>query len=254
MKVLIIEDEYHAANRLVKLIQSLRPNYTVVTILDSVESSIAWLTSNEPPSLIFQDIQLGDGLSFDIYERIKILCPIIFTTAFDEYAIRAFKTNSIDYLLKPITEESLIFSIEKFESLNSHQASIDPAVFQSIIRQIQSSPRQERLVSKNGNHTIIIKISDILLFQSEDSITFAYQKNGQKSIVNHTLDQLETIIEPSQFFRVSRNTIIGIEVIKKISPHLNNRLSVEHTIAKLDHIIVSRERVKDFRLWIGEKN
>ncbi|HOY12773.1 MAG: response regulator transcription factor [Saprospiraceae bacterium] len=253
MRILIIEDEFHAVKRLRELVTKIRPNYEVIDTLDSISACVKWFEGHEEPDLIFQDIQLGDGLSFDIFNHKQINVPIIFTTAFDEYAIKAFKTNSIDYLLKPIDDLELEMAIQKFEKWfpqeNGHH---DSDRLMTLLSNFQKPNYLDRLVTKTGNHLQIIKIADTALFCSEQSLSFVFTHTGQKHMVNHTMDQLQTQLDPKNFFRINRANILNIDAIKKVSPYFNNRLSIETHIPKQENIYVSRERVKDFRSWLGD--
>ena len=253
MRVLIIEDEFHAARRLKELITELRPNYRILATLDSIVASLDWFAANKEPDLIFQDIQLGDGLSFDIFNHRQINVPIIFTTAFDEYAIKAFKTNSVDYLLKPIDELEMEKAIHKFESLYPHNGQhFEKELFINLLNNFQKVSFLDRLVTKTGSNLQIIKVLDAALFTSEQSVSFLITNSGHKHMVNQTMDQLQNQLDPKSFFRINRATIINIDAIKKVAPYFNNRLAIELVIPRQESIYVSRERVKDFRAWIGE--
>ena len=255
MKVLIIEDEFHAAKRLKELVLDIRPEYEIIGVLDSISSCVKWFGENESPGLIFQDIQLGDGLSFEIFKYREVNVPIVFTTAFDEYAIRAFKTNSIDYLLKPIDPADLESAIQKFEKLNAKtHPQLDLNVLQSILSSLPKNQYVDRLVTKSGSNLHIIKETDFGLFFSEQSISFLITPQGQRHMLNQTMDQLQQQLNPSRFFRINMANILSVDVIKRVSPYFNNRLAVETNIPRQETLYVSRERVKEFKLWIGDQS
>ena len=255
MRVLIIEDEFHAAKRLRELVVGIRPNFEIISVLDSISSCLKWFGENDAPDLIFQDIQLGDGLSFEIFKHREVNGPIVFTTAFDEYAIRAFKTNSIDYLLKPIDPEDLELAIQKFEKLNAKtQPQLDLNILQSMLSSLPKNNYVDRLVTKSGTNLHIIKETDFGLFFSEQSISFLITPQGQRHMLNQTMDQLQQQLNPSRFFRINRANILSVDVIRRVSPYFNNRLAVETNIPKQDTLYVSRDRVKEFKLWIGDQS
>jgi DNA-binding LytR/AlgR family response regulator len=251
MTTIIIEDEKPAARLLQRKLQKL--DVEVGVMLHSVEESIDWFTRNEHPDLIFLDIQLSDGLSFEIFEKIHIKSAVIFTTAYDEYALRAFKLNSIDYLLKPIDEEDLEVAVSKFKSRLPKQATLQLDFDQ--IKKMLSNPfdknYKKRFTVKIGQHLKVIAIEEIECFFSENKGTYLHTFDNRNFLIETTLELLEQDLDPSEFFRVSRKFIIPLKAIKEIVVHSNSRLKVILPSYKEEDVIVSREKVADFKTWIG---
>ena len=250
MKVLIIEVEGIAADRLIQLLKNLEDSIEVVGRLDSVKSSVKWFTENNEPDLAFFDIQLADGKSFEIFEQTKIICPIIFTTAYDQYAIQAFKVNSIDYLLKPIVPEELERALEKFKSQSRGNAqSTDAAELITLLQQ-QSKKYKERFVIKVGDHLKSVMTVDAEIFYSHDKATYVQTRSEQKFILDFTLDQIEDMIDPQTFFRINRKYIIHIDSLADIITFSNSRLKLALKNFEAQDMIVSRERVGEFKEWL----
>jgi DNA-binding LytR/AlgR family response regulator len=197
------------------------------------------------------DIQLGDGLSFEIFEQTTIQSPIIFTTAYDEYAIKAFKVNSIDYLLKPIDESDLKGALDKFESMN-----LTSATPQSVLERIGTAVQmltkkyKERFVTKVGEHLKFIDVSDIQYFMSEDKITFCKTKDARNHILDFTMDEIEQLVDPAKFFRINRKYIVSVEAILDMISHTNSRLKIVLRSSDDHDVIVARERVQEFKAWL----
>jgi two-component system, LytTR family, response regulator len=251
MRVLIIEDEHFAQNELKRLLKKIDDSIHIVECIDSIEDSVQWLSKNEAPDLIFLDIQLSDGLSFEIFNQVKIETPIIFTTAYDEYAINAFKLNSIDYLLKPIKEENLKQALEKFKTLKN-VFKTDDVKIESLLSLLKQDEKKNRFLVKIGDQIKFVDTDDISFFIADNNIVFLYEKSGKRSIVDYTLEQIEKTIDPKQFFRISRKLILKISCIKKISKHLNGRLKLEIEPYIEEEIFVSRSRVSNFLNWIDQ--
>lgn len=253
MKVLIIEDEFYAAKRLIKLLLDINPHIEILDTLDSVEDAISWLSNNEEPDLVFADIQLADGLSFQIFEHVKISAPLIFTTAFDEYALKAFKVNSLDYLLKPIELPLLKKALDQFEHYKENHAG-EVVDWENLLSDMISKGKKykERFLIRLGDAYAYLKVENIRLLYSEDGITFAIDKENKRNILDHSLDHIQDYLDPDHFFRISRKYIVNIQFINKIHPYLNQRLKLELTqpAFKAD-LIVSREKVKTFKDWLG---
>ncbi|TRW23054.1 response regulator transcription factor [Flavobacterium zepuense] len=251
MNVIIIEDEKPAARLLQRKLQKL--GIEAGTMLHSVEESLAWFANNEHPDLIFLDIQLSDGLSFEIFDVQTINSAVIFTTAYDEYALRAFKLNSIDYLLKPIDEDDLEAAVNKFRE---RQPKAQPLALDfDQIKRMLSNPAEKtykkRFTIKMGQHLKMINIEDAECFYSENKGTYIHTTDNRDYLLECTLEQLEAELDPKQFFRVSRKFIVSITAIKDIVVYTNSRLKVIPPTYKEDEVIVSRERVNDFREWLG---
>lgn len=251
MNVLIIEDEKPAARLLQRKLQKL--GLEAGTMLHSVEESIEWFQNNPHPELIFLDIQLSDGLSFEIFESIPIQSAVIFTTAYDEYALRAFKLNSIDYLLKPIDEDDLETAVNKYKGRQPQPQSLSLDFDQ--IKRMLANPAEKsykkRFTVKMGQHLKMINIEDAECFYSENKGTYIHTVDGRDYLLENTLEQLENDLDPTKFFRVSRKFIVSINSIKDIVVYTNSRLKIILPTYKEDEVIVSRERVNDFRTWLG---
>jgi two-component system response regulator LytT len=255
MITLIIEDEKPAARLLQRKLEKL--DVRVETMLHSVEESIQWFSNNQHPDLIFLDIQLSDGLSFEIFEKIDIKSAIIFTTAYDEYALKAFKLNSIDYLLKPIDEDDLETAVSKFKS-RLPKASSETSNIQldfEQIRQMLSNPFEKtykkRFTVKIGQHLKLINTEEIECFFSENKGTYLHTYDNRNYLIDSTLEILEQELDKKDFFRVSRKFIVPLQAIKEIQVYTNSRLKVILPTYKEDEVIVSREKVQDFKTWLG---
>ncbi len=257
MRYIIIEDEQIAANRLKNLIHTLRPNYEYVTTLDSVEGATISLRALKF-DLLFMDIQLADGLSFEIFDEISMKKPVIFTTAYDQYAIRAFKTNGVDYLLKPIDEDELEGAIGKFESqFVSQQQSDEKPDFSEEIKKVIESVQQkddykERFVVKIGDHIKSIPVGDIELFYSQEKTTFLLSKDGRNYIIDFPLDRLVELVDPKKYFRISRKFIVHMDSIDDILAFSNSRLKLKIRNFQDENVIVARERVQEFKQWLDQ--
>lgn len=249
MNVVIIEDEKPAARRLNRMLQELEIEPMIM--LHSVEEAVNWFSNNEHPELIFLDIQLSDGLSFEIFEEVKIESAIIFTTAYDEYALKAFKLNSVDYLLKPIDAEELKNGIDQFYKMKkaNNAIGIDVEQLKSLIAPNQNTYKK-RFTVKIGQHLKMISIDSIECFYSENKATHIHTTSNRSYLIEESLEQLELKLPPDQFFRVSRKYFININEIKDIVSYTNSRLKLKMNSYNEAEIIVSRERVKDFKNWI----
>jgi DNA-binding LytR/AlgR family response regulator len=251
MNVLIIEDEKPAARLLQRKLQKL--GLEAGTMLHSVEESIEWFSNNPHPELIFLDIQLSDGLSFEIFESIPISSSVIFTTAYDEYALRAFKLNSIDYLLKPIDEDDLEAAVNKYRGQQTkvQNLSLDFDQIKRMLANPAEKSYKKRFTVKMGQHLKMINTEDAECFYSENKGTYIHTVDGRDYLLEITLEQLENELDPAKFFRVSRKFIVSINAIKDIVVYTNSRLKIILPTYKEDEVIVSRERVNDFRAWLG---
>ncbi len=250
MKIIIIEDEKPAARRLKRMLNDM--GIEVQTMLHSVEESIQWFLDHEHPDLILLDIQLSDGLSFEIFKEVNIESNIIFTTAYDEYALKAFKLNSIDYLLKPIDDDELHNAIEKYRkySIKENNTQFDIEQIKKLLVNPLEKNYKKRFTIKVGQHLKIVNTKSIECFYSENKATFLHTNKGKNYILDETLEQIEEQLDSTKYFRVSRKFIINMDFIKDIISYTNSRLQV-----KLEHfnefdIIVSREKVKDFKTWL----
>lgn len=248
MKILIIEDEIPAAKRLQRLVQEIRPQTNVLDVLDSVEGAVRWLKTFPMPDLIFMDIQIADGLSFDIFTQVEIRVPVVFTTAFDQYAVQAFKVSAMDYLLKPIDPEDLQKALKKFDNQQDRSVNFDISTIKALL---QKDSYKERFLVKSGALLTFLPTEEIAFFLSSDGLTQAFTLAGKKYFIEHSLEELAQILNPKNFFRVSRNLLIQISSIQKIHPHLNGRLKLETSPLAPTDVYVSRERVSDFKSWLG---
>ena len=250
MNVIIIEDEKPSARRLQRMLAQLEVETDIV--LNSVEEAIAWFENNTHPDLIFLDIQLSDGLSFEIFETIDIKSAVIFTTAFDEYALQAFKLNSIDYLLKPIDTDDLKKAVSKYKDRvpNNQPVSLDFNDIKKLLVNPIDREYKKRFSVKVGQHLKLINIEDIECFYSENKGTYAYTSGGRNYLLDTTLEHLEGELEPRTFFRISRKFYININAIKDIISYTNSRLQVKLNTFNDHEVIVARERVKDFKNWL----
>lgn len=255
MTTIIIEDEKPAARLLQRKLEKL--NIQVGVMLHSVEEALDWFSKNEHPDLIFLDIQLSDGLSFEIFEKVEIKSAIIFTTAYDEYALRAFKLNSIDYLLKPIDEDDLEIAVAKFKSLLPKQElqpqnlGIDFEQIKRMLTNPFEKNYKKRFTVKIGQHLKVISIDEIECFFSENKGTYLHTFDNRNYLIECTLELLEQELDPADFFRISRKFIIPLKAIKEIVLYSNSRLKVILPSFKEEDVIVSREKVSDFKTWIG---
>ncbi len=253
MKIVIIEDETPAAKRLVSLLKKINPEIDILSIIDSVKGAVKWFRANKKPDLAFFDIQLADGTCFDIFKETDPGCPIVFVTAYDEYALKAFKLNSIDYLLKPVDSNELEQSLEKYHNLN--QQYIQSAPIQEIVtllRDFRSNKKEykSRFLVKIGDSLKAIPCTDIAYFYIEDQLVHLATHEGKRHIIDNSLDDLEQLLDPHLFNRINRQMIISARAIKSIHRWFNSRLKVELLPAFSEDVIVSREKVTDFKTWL----
>jgi len=248
MKCLVIEDEKVAALRLLELIKTYDPKIEVLEIIQSVKKAVEWLNNNQAPDLIFMDIQLADGLSFEIFEQSIIKAPVIFTTAYDEYALKAFKVNSIDYLLKPIDQDELNSAIDKFNENNTSKE-IPTQVFDNILQSLTKNYKI-KFVVKVGVHIKVFTIDEIQCFFSMEKYTFLQNNSGRDYAINYSLDQLEDLLDPTRFYRINRKFIVSFSAISDIVSFTNSRLQVKLLSNTSEDLIVSREKVQDFKKWL----
>lgn len=245
--VLIIEDEILAADHLSRLIQSVdMVSLNIIGKVDSVKNAMKWLIKNDHPDLLFMDVDLSDGLCFEIFEVVEIKKPVIFTTAYDEYAIQAFKVNSIDYLLKPIDQEELNNAIRKYLDVESNEMVPD----MDTLKQSLKFPYKERFIIKIGEHLKSIPTTNILFFFSREKASYAMVNDQRNYLLDYTLDQLEDWVDPTLFFRINRSYMIHFDAIEDIISYSNSRLRLILKKSEDSDIIVSRERVKNFKLWL----
>lgn len=255
MKVLIIEDEAPAFRRLQKILDEVDPAIEIVDVIDSVEDSVKWLRNHTAPELIFMDIQLSDGISFEIFEQVKITSPVIFTTAFDEYMLRAFKVNSIDYLLKPIKQDDLARSLHKYAGMKEAFSANNSCDLNDLIRNIQLNDRKykARFLVKKGEQLVSVQSGDIAFFFARNGIIHLQTSEGKVYLVDFTLDELEKQLDPDHFYRANRQFILHFSAIKTVHKWYKSKLLIEPSQAIDDKIIVSAEKASSFKQWLGDK-
>jgi DNA-binding LytR/AlgR family response regulator len=252
IKVVIIEDELPAANRLGKMLEQADSEINIVKRLDSIESTVQYLEKADQADLIFMDIQLADGLSFSIFEQIKINIPVIFTTAFDQYTLKAFKVNSIDYLLKPIDEAELKKAIGKYKQLYYKKEIGFSERIQELLQQINTARYKERLLIKKGQQLSYLKTSSLAYCYADGKLCYAVDFDGNKHLVEHTLAHLEEQLMPDKFFRINRHLLVNIDAVSKVHTWLGSRLKLELRPGTTADTVVSRERVNGFKEWLGQ--
>ncbi|WP_066829123.1 LytR/AlgR family response regulator transcription factor [Rufibacter ruber] len=264
LRALIVEDEPLAASRLTRLLQDQQEvPMQVVAQLPSVQDAVAFFREEPNPDIAFFDIQLGDGLSFQIFEQVAVTCPIIFTTAYDAYALRAFKANSIDYLLKPIDNEDLTQALQKFKRLtatalpgqNTTSAPADASLqlLQQALQQLQhpTAPAyKNRFVIKVGEHLRAVPVEEIDFFYSFEKATFLQTEDNRRFAIDYTVEQLEQLVDPKHFFRVNRGYLVQMHAIQDIIHYTNSRLKLVLRNHTQEEVLVSRERVAAFRTWL----
>lgn len=248
LEILIIEDEKPAARSLTRKLEKL--GYPVSQILHTIAQAKTWFNSNAEPDLIFMDIQLSDGLSFEIFDDVTIDSAIIFTTAYDEFALQAFKLNSIDYLLKPIREEELAFALHKFEKNQKDRNTLDLRMLKTFLDQ-KKEEYKTRFTIKIGQNLKIVDTKSIECFYAENKGTYLYSTDKQDFLVDYNLEQVEQMLDPKNFFRINRGCIINITSIKEIAIHSNSRLKVYLNTFQKEELIVSREKVNEFKNWLS---
>jgi two-component system, LytTR family, response regulator LytT len=247
MKIVIVEDELAALSQLKFLLKQLNVKYEILAVIETVVDGINWFATNDTPDLIFSDIQLADGISFEIYEQVRVNAPIIFVTAFDEFAIRAFKLNSIDYILKPFDADSLSFAIEKFNS----QALVKQEIFNELIQQHAFSSKSYRksFLVRYRDKLLPIKANEFAYFFIENGLVFGQLFDGRKFILDFKLEDLEDQLDPQYFVRANRQYILSRESITEVEPHHNSRVLVKTIPRSSFEIVISREKVTLFKKW-----
>ncbi|WP_299709450.1 LytTR family DNA-binding domain-containing protein [uncultured Tenacibaculum sp.] len=250
MKILIIEDEPRAARQLQNLLKKSAFNFELLEVIDTVEDAVIWFKENSDPDLVFMDIQLADGLSFEIFQKIEIEAPIIFTTAFDQYAIQAFKVNSIDYLLKPIQQVDLENALQKFQKKNKTTTAIAPTVLKELLNSIQTPQKRSGILVKEGSGFVQIRTTELLYVYSQDSITFGVT-NNKRYIIDETIDQLFNSLDETKFYKINRGQIVSKFSIQKIEPYFNHRVKLALLNPRDQEFIVSRQKTSDFKAWLN---
>lgn len=252
MRVLIIEDEGPAASRLTKLLKNIHDEIDVIGRLDSVESGVRFLQTAADIDLIFMDIQLADGLSFDIFHQTEVKTPVIFTTAFDQYTLKAFKVNSIDYLLKPIDEKELGQAVEKYRQLYDKKDNTFSDKILKLMQEMNTSRYKERLLIKRGQQLSYLKTERVAYCYADGKLCYAIDFNNNKYLLESNLSELEEQLQPNKFYRINRHLLVNIEAVVKVHTWLGGRLKLEVSPSTTAETIVSRERVNGFKEWLGQ--
>jgi two-component system LytT family response regulator len=251
MNIIIIEDETPALNRIKKMVLEIEPETNILATADSIVSAVQVIESNKNIDLLLMDIELADGQSFEIFNRIEINIPVVFTTAYDEFALKAFKVNSVDYLLKPIEKDDLRNALIKFKTIQNNNFNL--VNLKQLLNQV-SIPQttiKERFLVKLGERLISVHSNDIAYFNSKDKLTFLVTKNGNKYVVDYTLDELELLIDNKQFYHVNRQFIASISSIVNIHTYFNGKLKLQLSPPIEEEVIVSREKASDLKTWLG---
>ncbi|MBW8683351.1 LytR/AlgR family response regulator transcription factor [Chitinophaga rhizophila] len=253
MNILIIEDELKAAASLAALISKIRPEARIVSQLQSIKSSVAYLSEQPPPDLIFMDIQLSDGLCFNIFKAVKIACPVVFCTAFDEYTLEAFKANGVDYVLKPFSKEDIIAAFNKVDELkNFFQQNALPQLSDLLARVAAPTGKKNFLVFKNNKY-LNIATDTIAYFYIRNEATLIRSFDQQEYSINQSLDQIYNLLSPEQFFRVNRQYLVNFAAIKEVEHYFARKLLVNLTIPTPDKLLINKEKVQIFLTWLENR-
>lgn len=259
MKILIIEDEELAVKKLAKTVSMVDETAEIIGIADSIRTAVEWLDNNPAPDLILMDIELADGQSFEIFNLTEVKSPVIFTTSYDEFALQAFKVNSIDYLLKPVQKEDLAAAINKYKQLkhqfkpeqNAPDLSIDN-IIKELQQKLQPKEYRKRFLVKHAQKLVSIDIDEIAYFFSDGRLNFFKTTNNKKFVVDYTMDELEDMLDPARYFRISRAFYVSIDSVEQIHEYFGNRLLLTLNPVVEKEAIVSREKVSDFKKWMGK--
>lgn len=253
MNVLILEDEKAAAIRLKQLLQEVAPAAVMVAVLESVRDAVAWLGTHPSPDIILSDIQLADGLSLDVFRQVTVTAPVIFTTAYDAYALNAFKLNSIDYLLKPIDKDELSAAFAKYRSLHGKEEGLNKKVLELFQQMASGKPvYKSRFLIRQGERLLTIPVEDMAFVRADDKVVFLHTTKGQKHIIDDSLDDLDGTLDPNIFFRINRTYIAPLAAIEKITNHFNGRLKINLADSDDNEIFVSKARAGAFKKWLGK--
>ncbi|RNI22687.1 LytR/AlgR family response regulator transcription factor [Rufibacter latericius] len=260
MRILIVEDEALAARRLRKMVEALEPTSRVEAMLESVSATVQWFRTNPAPDLLLLDIELADGQSFDVFSQVEVTCPIIFTTAYDEHAIRAFRLNSVDYLLKPIQEKELQRSLQKLKDMKrvfSGKAAF-PMNIEALLQGLNEQRTQptdlyrDRILVKQGHRMFPVTSSEVAYFFTKEKINFLQTKDDRRYQVDFSMEELEKSLNPKDFFRANRQYIVNYSAVSKVSQEVNAKLKINLSPTSEEEVIISREKAMEFRHWLGE--
>lgn len=261
MKILIVEDEDLAVKKLQKTLALVDASAVVVGVTDSIKTTVEWLQGNPSPDLILMDIELSDGQSFEIFNRIEVKSPVVFTTSYDEFALKAFKVNSVDYLLKPIQKEDLEASMEKFRQMKSAYASSTgtnggtismDALVKELHQKLQPKEYRKRFLVKHAQKLVSVEVEEIAYFFSDGRLNFFKTYDNKKFVVDYTMDELEEMLDPDRYFRISRSFYVAVDSVDQIHEYFGNRLLLHLKPAVDKEAIISREKVTEFKKWMGK--
>ena len=255
MKVILIEDEKSAQDNMLAILKEIDPGIEVLACLDSIHHTVSYFSEHPPPDLAFFDIHLADGSAFKIFDQVDVQCPVVFTTAYSEYALKAFKVNSIDYLLKPIKRTELEFAINKFKNVQSKSSAKIGKEILSAIKSIYPEGKKKykkSLLVKKFDGFIPIRTDDIALFYIDAGIVYCQMQDGQTHAVHEKVDSIQKDLDPNYFFRINRRTLVSKETIKEVSNYLGGRLLIKNNVETKEKLLVSKGRVADFRMWLEE--
>lgn len=256
MKILIVEDEELAVKKLQKTLLSIDRMVEVVGVTDSIKSTVDYLKQNSAPDLILMDIELADGQSFEVFNMVQVKNPVIFITSYDEYALKAFKVNSVDYLLKPVQKDELEAALNKYKELNNTDNTKGTSDINNLIKELQSKlqPKEyrKRFLVKQAQKLVSIEVDDIAYFYSDGRLNFFKTRDNRKFVVDYTMDELSDMLDPDKYFRISRSFYVSVDAIDQIHDYFGNRLLLNLTPALDKEALVSREKVMDFKKWMGK--
>jgi two-component system response regulator LytT len=260
MNILIVEDEDLAVKKIQKTLSSVDSEAVITGITDSIKSTVEWIQQNPQPDLILMDIELADGQSFEIFNLVEIKSPVVFTTSYDEYALKAFKVNSIDYLLKPVQKDELQAALNKYKKMKSAYAAATPeskdvsldSLVKELQRKLQPKEFRKRFLVKHAQKLVSIEMDEIAYFFSDGRLNFFKTNDNRKFVVDYTMDELEDMLDPEQYFRISRSFYVSVNCIEKIDDYFGNRLILQLKPAVDKEALVSREKVTDFKKWMGK--
>ncbi|TAE30670.1 MAG: DNA-binding response regulator [Cytophagales bacterium] len=266
MNVLILEDELITAEELQHYLRDILPDVQILAVLETVEEAVEYLEGHPSPQLIFSDIQLADGLSFEVFEQVPVRCPVIFCTAFDEYAMQAFTANGIAYVLKPFDRKAIANSLARFDTLQNHfQVANEPGAaqpapappdlnepLQRLLSQLKPQTRSSFLVNQKGKYFPVL-VDDVAFFYTEHEVVWLQKASGEKYPVDYTLDELESQLNAAQFYRANRQFIIRFEAVKELEPYFNRKLLVRLRLATPEPVIISKAKATDFMRWLEQR-
>jgi two-component system response regulator LytT len=261
MRILIVEDEELAVKKLQKTLAAVDANASVIGVTDSIKATVDWLQTNQQPDLILMDIELADGQSFEVFNLTEVKSPVIFTTSYDEYALKAFKVNSVDYLLKPVQKEELQAALQKYKNLHATAKANDgngksDINLESLVRELQQKlqPKEfrKRFLVKHAQKLVSVEIEEIAYFYSDGRLNFFKTSDNKKYVVDYTMDELEDMLDPEKYFRISRSFYVSVSSIDKIDDYFGNRLILQLKPSVDKEALVSREKVTEFKKWMGK--